>query len=364
MTWHLLALSRSTRSWWGKRLKRAGWFFGATRISPGSMTRLGGSDFSQVIAKWSRHCHLIQFLSFSFVCQLKEMFPKFSLCLPPKRRFKDNYDMNFLEQRQVGLQAFLQNLVTQKDMTNWYLRTWNYIISRFDRFQFQMVPPGGTARLKFYMRSLAFQMNKWKHTLCFFFCLSDVVRGFLCLDDPPGPFDSLEESKVWPFIPATLHFWSIFTSLLCCRYTARPWRKPIIDCRGSCRISNRKSSLLDGSWTTESSKSTGWKKTKSNGIWKKILKLFPLVLVLWLKSVFQKRICEGLSEVQDGCSENIMVCTDKELGTEAAETDDANNPDIRCSFFWISDYFPNSTFPHHPFRFLWARKICLHKHRK
>ncbi|XP_060785290.1 sorting nexin-16-like isoform X2 [Neoarius graeffei] len=49
--------------------------------------------------------------------KLKEMFPKSNLCLPPKRRFKDNYDMNFLEDRQAGLQAFLQNLVAQKDMT-------------------------------------------------------------------------------------------------------------------------------------------------------------------------------------------------------------------------------------------------------
>lgn len=71
------------------------------------------------------HCLcLIQFLSFCYVCvwQLKEMFPKFKLSLPPKRRFKDNYDMNFLEERQVGLQAFLQNLVAQKDMTERYSR--------------------------------------------------------------------------------------------------------------------------------------------------------------------------------------------------------------------------------------------------
>ncbi|TSS97526.1 Sorting nexin-16 [Bagarius yarrelli] len=76
--------------------------------------------------------------------KLKEMFPKLRLSLPPKRRFKDNYDVNFLEERQVGLQEFLQNLVTQKDMTK-----------------------------------------------------CDEVRGFLCLDDPPGPFDSLDESKVY-----------------------------------------------------------------------------------------------------------------------------------------------------------------------
>ncbi|XP_026035094.1 sorting nexin-16 isoform X2 [Astatotilapia calliptera] len=76
--------------------------------------------------------------------KLKETFPGFRLSLPPKRWFKDNYDSNFLEDRQLGLQAFLQNLVAHKDITN---------------------------------------------------CLP--VREFLCLDDPPGPFDSLEESRAF-----------------------------------------------------------------------------------------------------------------------------------------------------------------------
>ncbi|XP_037550348.1 sorting nexin-16 [Nematolebias whitei] len=76
--------------------------------------------------------------------KLKEMFPGFRLSLPPKRWFKDNYDSDFLEDRQMGLQAFLQNLVAHKDISN---------------------------------------------------CLT--VREFLCLDDPPGPFDSLEESRAF-----------------------------------------------------------------------------------------------------------------------------------------------------------------------
>ncbi|KAL2085747.1 hypothetical protein ACEWY4_019067 [Coilia grayii] len=76
--------------------------------------------------------------------KLKEMFPGFRLSLPPKRWFKDNYDSDFLEDRQLGLQAFLQNLVAHKDIAN-----------------------------------------------CTF------VREFLCLDDPPGPFDSLEESRAF-----------------------------------------------------------------------------------------------------------------------------------------------------------------------
>ncbi|XP_069477381.1 sorting nexin-16 isoform X2 [Ambystoma mexicanum] len=76
--------------------------------------------------------------------KLKDMFPGFRLALPPKRWFKDNYQHDFLEERQLGLQAFLQNLVAHKDITN---------------------------------------------------CLA--VREFLCLDDPPGPFDSLVESRAF-----------------------------------------------------------------------------------------------------------------------------------------------------------------------
>lgn len=76
--------------------------------------------------------------------KLKEVFPGFRLSLPPKRWFKDNYNSDFLEDRQLGLQAFLQNLVAHKDVAN---------------------------------------------------CIA--VREFLCLDDPPGPFDSLEESRAF-----------------------------------------------------------------------------------------------------------------------------------------------------------------------
>ncbi|XP_056440321.1 sorting nexin-16 isoform X1 [Gadus chalcogrammus] len=76
--------------------------------------------------------------------KLKEMFPGFRLCLPPKRWFKDNYEADFLEARQRGLQVFLENLVAHKDIAN-----------------------------------------------CF------PVREFLCFDDPPGPFDSLEESRAF-----------------------------------------------------------------------------------------------------------------------------------------------------------------------
>ncbi|XP_073347949.1 sorting nexin-16-like [Pagrus major] len=76
--------------------------------------------------------------------KLKELFPSFCLALPPKRWFKDNYDEEFLDKRQIGLQTFLQNLTLHKD-----------IIS------------------------------------------SEAVRNFLCLVDPPSPFDSPEEIRAF-----------------------------------------------------------------------------------------------------------------------------------------------------------------------
>ena len=63
--------------------------------------------------------------SFFLLFQLKEMFPGFRLALPPKRWFKDNYNADFLEDRQLGLQAFLQNLVAHKDIANWYVTNLN-----------------------------------------------------------------------------------------------------------------------------------------------------------------------------------------------------------------------------------------------
>lgn len=59
------------------------------------------------------------YVVYLYFLQLKEMFPGFRLSLPPKRWFKDNYDIDFLEDRQLGLQAFLQNLVAHKDIANW-----------------------------------------------------------------------------------------------------------------------------------------------------------------------------------------------------------------------------------------------------
>ncbi|XP_036375249.1 sorting nexin-16-like [Megalops cyprinoides] len=76
--------------------------------------------------------------------KLKDMFPGFRFSLPPKRFFKDNYNTEFLADRQLGLQVFLQNLVARKEIAT-----------------------------------------------------SLVVREFLCLDEPPGPFDSLEESRAF-----------------------------------------------------------------------------------------------------------------------------------------------------------------------
>lgn len=76
--------------------------------------------------------------------RVKKRFPGLSLALPPKRWFKDNYDKNFLEDRLLGLQAFVDNCTSHKDI-----------------------------------------------------CNSKPVREFFCFDDPPGPHDSIEESRVY-----------------------------------------------------------------------------------------------------------------------------------------------------------------------
>ncbi|XP_028834140.1 sorting nexin-16 isoform X1 [Denticeps clupeoides] len=75
--------------------------------------------------------------------QLKETFPQLKFSLPPKRWFKDNYEAGFLQERQQRLHGFLQQLVAHRDVAH-----------------------------------------------------SAAVRSFLCLDEPPGPFESLKDSRV------------------------------------------------------------------------------------------------------------------------------------------------------------------------
>lgn len=74
--------------------------------------------------------------------RLKGEFPGLRFALPPKRWFGDNFDPVFLEDRQLGLQAFIDNII-------------------------------GHARIR--------------EKKC--------VRDFFCLDDPPNAHDSLEESR-------------------------------------------------------------------------------------------------------------------------------------------------------------------------
>lgn len=57
--------------------------------------------------------------SLTFLClQLRKSFPNIRLSLPPKRWFRDNFDKNFIEDRQLGLQAFVDNCVGHKDICN------------------------------------------------------------------------------------------------------------------------------------------------------------------------------------------------------------------------------------------------------
>ncbi|XP_066969710.1 uncharacterized protein [Macrobrachium rosenbergii] len=74
--------------------------------------------------------------------RLRSEFPGLRFALPPKRWFGDNFDPIFLEDRQLGLQAFIDNII-------------------------------GHAKIR--------------EKKC--------VRDFFCLDDPPGAHDTLEESR-------------------------------------------------------------------------------------------------------------------------------------------------------------------------
>lgn len=74
--------------------------------------------------------------------QLRELFPNMRLALPPKRWFRSNFDPDFLQDRKVGLQEFLENVTGHRDILS-----------------------------------------------------SQPVRDFFCFDDPPSVHDSLEESR-------------------------------------------------------------------------------------------------------------------------------------------------------------------------
>ena len=55
--------------------------------------------------------------------QLKNIFPHFRLSLPPKKWFGDNFDRNFLEDRMLGLQAFLNNITSHRDVVDRLVHT-------------------------------------------------------------------------------------------------------------------------------------------------------------------------------------------------------------------------------------------------
>ncbi|CAD5113196.1 unnamed protein product [Dimorphilus gyrociliatus] len=74
--------------------------------------------------------------------RLREQFPNFRFALPPKKWFGDNFDVRFIDDRKLGLQAFINNILSHD------------------------------------------QVQK-----------SEDVKMFLCLDEPPGAHDSLEESR-------------------------------------------------------------------------------------------------------------------------------------------------------------------------
>ena len=75
---------------------------------------------------------------------LRKLFTDFNGILPPKKYFGDNFDPTFIEMRKHGLQEYIDNVVIRQDLIS--------------------AQPG---------------------------------VEFFCFDDPPGPYDSLEESRAF-----------------------------------------------------------------------------------------------------------------------------------------------------------------------
>ncbi len=48
--------------------------------------------------------------------KLKKAFPRFQLNLPPKRFFKDNFNKDFIQKRQAGLEEFMRHLFSLRDV--------------------------------------------------------------------------------------------------------------------------------------------------------------------------------------------------------------------------------------------------------
>ncbi|XP_045192373.2 sorting nexin-16-like [Mercenaria mercenaria] len=76
--------------------------------------------------------------------KVKKLFPMFRLPLPPKRWFRNNFEKEFVEDRMLGLQAFVDSILCHSGLCN---------------------------------------------------CIP--VQEFFCFRDPPGPHDSVEESRAY-----------------------------------------------------------------------------------------------------------------------------------------------------------------------
>ncbi|XP_053740182.1 sorting nexin-16-like [Synchiropus splendidus] len=96
-------------------------------VSPsllGYETREGRAKFTVykiLVVRGPRDSWVI-FRRYREFCQLRQKLradhPDLRLSLPPKRWLKDNYNKEFLEERQKGLQIFLHSLMTYKEIIN------------------------------------------------------------------------------------------------------------------------------------------------------------------------------------------------------------------------------------------------------
>lgn len=72
--------------------------------------------------------------------KLKPLFPGLQLSLPPKRWFGNNFDPMFLEDRLLGLQAFVKNIMGHRDISKRLVLKF-YTVSLLKRYSNKILVP-------------------------------------------------------------------------------------------------------------------------------------------------------------------------------------------------------------------------------
>eukprot|EP00794_Sanderia_malayensis_P008017 gene8017-8876_t len=100
--------SRMTQSSFGERNSLASSICGREIFEPRERFTLFKVNVNNGERRWVVYRRFSDFVLLNK--KLKKLFPRFQLNLPPKRFFKDNFNKDFIQKRQVGLEEFMRHL--------------------------------------------------------------------------------------------------------------------------------------------------------------------------------------------------------------------------------------------------------------